>query len=405
MLVQRARIGIRVLCKGVPPVLRIGQSVHGALDGRPQSLYKHNAIVSQNSVRSAPITLKYVVQLTPKRNFQTSRSLLLNQRPRKSPEELPEKDDLSLDFERTEKAKAAIEVDLSARLKERNAQAEKGEIIRLLRLAAREWRTLSRTPPLNNPHPDILVAIALLLVSSAVSMTIPFSIGKIIDIATSKIESTALFGLTLPQFYTALGIVLCVGGACNFGRIVLLRIAGERTAALLRSRLYQKTIRQDAAFFDSNRHGELISRLSNDTTIAAKSITQNVSDGLRAIVSGIAGFGMMAYVSLPLTGLMSIIVPPLGILGVFYGRYVRKLSKRTQRALGELTKVSEERLGNVKTAQAFNGEVQEVERYNKKIRDLFDLGKKEVSPLAFPAGLISGSRECILFQWRMSPLR
>lgn len=113
----------------------------------------------------------------------------------------------------------------------------------------------------------------------------------------------------------ALGAVLVLGSACNFGRVILLRIVGERTAALLRARLYEKTIRQDATFYDSNRHGELISRLSNDTTIAAKSITQNVSDGLRAVVSGIAGFGMMAYVSLPLTGLMSIIVPPLGILG------------------------------------------------------------------------------------------
>ena len=57
---------------------------------------------------------------------------------------------------------------------------------------------------------------------------------------------------------------------------------------------------------------------------------------------------------------------------------MRRLSKRTQRALGELTKVSEERLGNVRTAQSFNGEIQEVHRYNKKIRDLFELGKKEV---------------------------
>jgi ABC-type multidrug transport system fused ATPase/permease subunit len=67
-----------------------------------------------------------------------------------------------------------------------------------------------------------------------------------------------------------------------------------------------------------------------------------------------------------------------GATGVLYGRYVRNLSKKTQRALGELTKVSEERLGNVRTAQAFNGEIQEVDRYNKKIRDLFELGKKEV---------------------------
>jgi len=161
----------------------------------------------------------------------------------------------------------------------------------------------------------IAVAIVLLCISSAVAMSVPFSIGKIIDIATSKVQVQDLFGLSLPHFYIALGCVLCIGSACNFGRVILLRIVGERTAAHLRSRLYQKTIRQDAAFYDSNRHGELISRLSNDTTIAAKSITQNVSDGLRAIVSGLAGFGMMAYVSLPLTGVMSIIVPPLGVIG------------------------------------------------------------------------------------------
>jgi putative ABC transport system ATP-binding protein len=67
--------------------------------------------------------------------------------------------------------------------------------------------------------------------------------------------------------------------------------------------------------------------------------------------------------------------------GVFYGRYVRKLSKRTQRALGESTKVSEERLGAVRTAQAFNGEIQEVNRYNERVRELFELGKKEVLPV------------------------
>jgi ABC-type multidrug transport system fused ATPase/permease subunit len=87
------------------------------------------------------------------------------------------------------------------------------------------------------------------------------------------------------------------------------------------------------------------------------------------------------------------------MIGVFYGRYVRKLSKRTQRALGELTKVSEERLGNIRTAQAFNGEVQEVNRYNKKIRDLFDLGKKEVNKHLIILTENVGSCECFLLQW------
>lgn len=87
---------------------------------------------------------------------------------------------------------------------------------------------------------------------------------------------------------------------------------------------------------------------------------------------------------------------------MFYGRYVRRLSKRTQRALGELTKVSEERLGNVRTAQSFNGEIQEVHRYNKKIRDLFELGKKEVFLRPIGRVLTVGSRKCILLQWLRS---
>lgn len=76
---------------------------------------------------------------------------------------------------------------------------------------------------------------------------------------------------------------------------------------------------------------------------------------------------------------------------MLYGRYVRNLSKKTQRALGELTKVSEERLGNVRTAQAFNGEIQEVDRYNKKIRDLFELGKKEVRTIECAVSNVRGS--------------
>jgi putative ABC transport system ATP-binding protein len=222
------------------------------------------------------------------------------------------------------------------------------------------------------------LAFAFLLISSTITMSIPFSIGKILDLATSDPEKgNTLFGLKIEQFYVALAAVLTVGAAANYGRIIILRIVGERIVARLRSQLYRRTYVQNAEFFDANRVGDLISRLSSDTVIVGKSITQNLSDGLRAIVSGAAGFGAMAWVSLKLTGILCFMFPPVAIGAFFYGRMIRNLSRKIQRNLGTLTKIAEERLGNVRTSQAFAGETQEVGRYNHQIKKIFQLGKKE----------------------------
>ena len=209
-------------------------------------------------------------------------------------------------------------------------------------------------------------------------MSIPFSIGKILDIATKSDQGTdQLFGLDLTTFYLTLGGILTIGAAANYGRIIILRIVGERIVARLRTQLYRRTFIQNAEFFDANRVGDLISRLSSDTIIVGKSITQNLSDGLRSAVSGGAGFALMAYVSLKLTGVLALMFPPVALGAFFYGRAIRNLSRKIQRNLGSLTKIAEERLGNVRTSQAFTGEISEVRRYSKQTRKIFDLGKRE----------------------------
>jgi putative ABC transport system ATP-binding protein len=157
----------------------------------------------------------------------------------------------------------------------------------------------------------------------------------------------------------------------------LLRIVGERVVARLRTQLFRRTYIQNAEFFDANRVGDLISRLSTDTVIVGKSVTQNISDGLRALVTGTAGLGLMAFVSLKLTAGMTIMFPPIAIAAFFYGRTIRNLSRKIQKSLGSLTKVAEERLGNVRTSQAFAGEILEVSRYNKGVREIYTLGRKE----------------------------
>ncbi|EPS38257.1 hypothetical protein H072_7907 [Dactylellina haptotyla CBS 200.50] len=290
--------------------------------------------------------------------------------------EITEANDESLDpstkekaeFGRSEKASKAAQVNLSARLRKDPGTVGGfsgfGEIWRLLKIARPEAKWLG-------------AAFCFLLVSSAISMSIPFSIGKILDAATNSGGEGTLFGLPMNQFYVALGGVLCIGAMANYGRIILLRVVGERIVTRLRSQLYKRTYTQDAEFFDANRVGDLISRLSSDTIIVGKSITQNISDGLRALVSGAAGLVMMLYTSATLTGVMSLMIPPIGIGAFFYGRTIRNISRKIQKSIGDATKVAEERLGNVRTSQSFAGEAQEVGRYNKQIRKIFKLGVRE----------------------------
>jgi putative ABC transport system ATP-binding protein len=271
-------------------------------------------------------------------------------------------------FSRSAKASQNAVVDLSARLSKDGSKSDPqgsfSEVWRLIKIARPEAKWLG-------------IAFLALLLSSSITMSIPFSIGKILDIATSSDSGNKMFGLELSTFYMALGSLLAVGAAANYGRIIILRIVGERIVARLRSQLFRRTYVQDAEFFDANRVGDLISRLGSDTIIVGKSITQNLSDGLRALVSGGAGFAAMMYVSMQLTGILALMFPPIALGAFFYGRAIRNLSRKIQRNLGTLTKIAEERLGNVRTSQAFGGEILEVGRYNRQVKRIFALGKRE----------------------------
>lgn len=271
-------------------------------------------------------------------------------------------------FKRSERAAQASQINLSAKLSNEGPDGEgktggtRQEVWRLLKIARPEVRSLS-------------LAFMFLLISSSVTMSVPFSIGRIMDAATQ--DQGTMFGLSMEQFYLALGTLLACGACANYGRIIILRIVGERIVTKLRSSLFRKTYVQNAEFFDANRVGDLISRLGSDTIIVGKSITQNVSDGLRSLVSATAGLTMMGYVSFKLTGVLAVFLPPIALGAFFYGRAIRNLSRRIQKNLGTLTKIAEERLGNVRTSQSFAGELQEVNRYNTQVRKIFGLGRRE----------------------------
>ncbi len=347
------------------------------LRDRPGSLFRLTEVplsIHQNGFQYNPSTSRMVSQT----RSLSSTTCRLQEKPvvpsnstgsntRSTPEK--EEDDLEKGFELSERAAQAAQVNLSARLAKEGASGKKSgfaEIWRLLKVAQPESKKLG-------------FAFFFLLISSGITMSIPLSIGKIMDTATKSVAEGGgeLFGMSLPMFYSALAGVLVIGAAANYGRIIILRIVGERIVARLRSKLFRQTFIQDAEFFDANRVGDLISRLGSDTIIVGKSITQNLSDGLRAAVSGVAGFSLMAYTSVKLSSILFLLLPPIGLGALFYGRAIRNISRQMQKNLGTLTKIAEERLGNVKTSQSFAGEILEVNRYNKQVRKIFDTGKRE----------------------------
>jgi ATP-binding cassette subfamily B (MDR/TAP) protein 10 len=133
--------------------------------------------------------------------------------------------------------------------------------------------------------------------------------------------------------------------------------------------------------------GDIISRLGSDSSIVGESLTRELSEGLRALATVVVGVGMMIFISAKLTAVMLCIVPPTAIGAVFYGRYLKKLSRRTQKKVGEMIAVAEERLSSIRTVQAFNAvNPYETSRFNKKANDILDLAKKE----AYASGLFYG---------------
>ncbi|SCZ90501.1 BZ3500_MvSof-1268-A1-R1_Chr1-3g02028 [Microbotryum saponariae] len=291
-----------------------------------------------------------------------------------------------------------------------------GEIRRLMVLARPERKTIA-------------IAIGLLFVSSSVSLSIPFTIGRIIDL----FSGTAPQGLpiSVPTAAAVMALFFAIGASANMGRTILMRISGQRIVARLREAAYTNVLRQDIGWHDLQgaakiqtaelavpaeapsskspaevttakppkvvEHqvpqtgvrstGDIISRLGSDCGIVGESLTRELSEGLRALVTATVGIGAMLWISAKLTAVMMLIVPPISIAAVFYGRYLKKLSTRTQQAVGEMVAVSEERLGSIRTVQAFNAvEPLETQRFSEKVDKIFGLAKKE----AFASGLFYG---------------
>jgi len=237
--------------------------------------------------------------------------------------------------------------------------------------------------PLSDDLTFSAAAVGLLFVSSGVTMAVPFALGRIIDIIYTidqnkgRAEAKANFEVNLRRFCVGLTGIFLLGGLCNFGRVYLMRVSAQNITARLRARFYAAVMQRDVTFFDRNKTGELINRLSSDSQLVSQTITQQVSDGLRSSVMVAAGVGMMLLMSpqLALVGLC--VVPPAAAWAVVMGRKVRTASREVQDALASASQLAEERVSNVRTVLAFARQPAEVAEYACKMRHVLDISARE----------------------------
>jgi ATP-binding cassette, subfamily B (MDR/TAP), member 10 len=192
----------------------------------------------------------------------------------------------------------------------------------------------------------IASAIVLLLLSSSVTMSVPYFLGKIIDmLQTYKHDELRQ---RLKQMTLFLIGIFGIGALANFGRVYLILTTSQRIIKRIREQLFQGILRKKMTFFDKQKTGELVNRLSSDTEVMSNAVTQNISDGLRALTQSIVGVGLMFYISPQLAFVGLTTVPPIAVGAIVFGRFIKRLSTKVQDSLAKATDVAEERFSNVR---------------------------------------------------------
>jgi ATP-binding cassette, subfamily B, bacterial len=220
------------------------------------------------------------------------------------------------------------------------------------------------------PYRWIFIAgLGALTFSSLTALSFPFLAGKLLDIAQGKSN----FVLTsINQIAIALIVVLIFQSIFSFSRVYTFSIVSERSLADLRHAVYQKIIWLPQTFFDSRRVGELISRITSDVSTLQDAFAFMLAELLRQILTLIIGTIVIFVLTPKLTLFMLLTFPVLVLAALFFGKFIRKLSRKTQDQLATANVVVEETLQSIAVVKSFTNEALEVLRYRKSLKEVVD---------------------------------
>ena len=207
-----------------------------------------------------------------------------------------------------------------------------------------------------------MIGFIFLILSTATTMSFGLLIGQI----TSVIQGKSAF--TLNQVTLFFVGVLVAQAIFSFCRIYFFSQVSERSMADVRQATYAKIITLPIPFFEQRRVGELTSRISSDISQLQSVFTLTLAELFRQIASLIIGTGIILYVSWKLTLFMLATFPVMIIAALFFGRFIRRMSKEVQDLLAQANVVVEETLQSVHVVKAFTNENLEIDRYGTALQ-------------------------------------
>ena len=223
------------------------------------------------------------------------------------------------------------------------------------RARSRNVRALAALVPFMRPYAgQFALALGALVLTAALSLILPLAVRRVVDGFGAGLDD-AQVALLDRYFAAALGIaaLLAVGTGLRYYFVTRL---GERVVADIRRAVFDRVIGMSPAFYERLMTGEVLSRITTDTTLLLSVIGSSVSLALRNSLLFVGGLGMLIYTSPKLTGMVLLIVPGVIAPILLMGRRLRRLGRENQDLIAESSGTGSEMLLAVQTVQAFTHE-------------------------------------------------
>ncbi|MES2602614.1 MAG: ABC transporter ATP-binding protein/permease [Pseudomonadota bacterium] len=223
-----------------------------------------------------------------------------------------------------------------------------------------------------------LGALVALIVASAATLAVPLAVRRMIDFGFSP-EGIALINSYFAVMIAVVAVLACASAA----RYYLVITLGERIVADLRRDVFKHLTSLSPSFFDTAHSGELVSRLTADTTQIKSAVGASVSIALRNLVLFIGASAMMVVTSPKLSGFVLAVIPLIVLPLVAFGRRVQKLSRGAQDTLADASSYASELIGAIRTLQAFTNERLAEARFGKEVDRAYVAARSSTRARAF----------------------
>ncbi|MBF9234802.1 ABC transporter transmembrane domain-containing protein [Microvirga alba] len=228
----------------------------------------------------------------------------------------------------------------------------------------------------------IAAALAALIVASGATLVVPIAVRRVIDFGFTE-QGRA----SLNAYFAMLLIVVGVLALASALRYYLVITLGERVVADLRSAVFRHLTSLDPAFFDQTRSGEIVSRLTADTTQVKAAFGVSVSIALRNVFLFLGAVVLMIVTSPKLSALVLLAIPVIVVPLVVSGRAVRRRSRAAQDRLADASAYAAEAVGAVRTMQAFGMERLTAARFTEAAEEAFDAARLSTTMRALLTGV------------------